>query len=149
MKIVVDSDACPVKNIIVEEARKRGIEVIMVCDTSHIIHDGYSRVVTVSQGADSADIALINLTRPGDLVITQDYGVAAMALGKGASALSQNGMVYDGGNMDQLLFERFLGKKVRRAGGRTKGPKKRTVEHDEAFRRQLVQLLGGSDAGNV
>lgn len=148
MKIVVDSDACPVKNIIVEETKKRGIEVIMVCDTSHIIRDGYSRVVTVSQGADSADIALINLTRPGDLVITQDYGVAAMALGKGASALSQNGMVYDGGNMDQLLFERFLGKKVRRAGGRTKGPKKRTAEQDEAFRRQLVKLLKDSETGN-
>ena len=141
MKIVVDSDACPVKGILVEEAKKRKIEVIMVCDNSHVINDGYSKVITVDKGADSADIALINVTKKADIVVTQDFGVAAMALGKGAAAINQNGMIYNSSNMDKLLFERFLGKKVRRGGGRTKGPKKRVKEQDEDFRESLILLI--------
>lgn len=143
MRIIVDSDACPVKGIIVSEAKKRTIPVIMVCDNSHVINDGYSKVITVDKGADSADIALINLTEKEDIVVTQDFGVAALALGKGAAAINQNGMIYNSSNMDKLLFERFLGKKVRRGGGRTKGPKKRTKEQDEDFGKSLILLLEG------
>ncbi len=142
MKILVDSDACPVRAIIVEEAKKRGMAVVMVCDNSHIISDGYSSVVTVDKGADSADFALVNMTEAGDVVVTQDFGVAAMALSKGARAVSQDGTVFDSQNLDRLLFERFLGGKVRRAGGRTKGPKKRGKDRDEAFRQAFIRLLG-------
>ena len=141
MEIFVDADACPVKEIIVRTAIKYKIPVTMVLDTSHVLNDGYSTVITVEQGRDSVDIRLINLVHKGDLVITQDYGVAAMALGKGAYALHQNGLVYSGENIDQLLFERHLGQKVRRAGGRTSHIKKRSKENDEAFERALIQLL--------
>lgn len=141
MKILVDADACPVKEIIVTQARTRRIPVIMVIDTSHEWQDGYSRVITVDRAKDSADIALMNLTEPGDLVVTQDYGVAAMALGRGAFALHQSGMRYTGENMDRLLFERHLGGKIRRAGGRTKGPKKRSGADDEAFAAALEIIL--------
>lgn len=141
MRILVDADACPVKAIIVREAKKRRIPVTMVIDTSHELNDGYSQVVLVDQGADSADIKLINLTEPGDLVVTQDFGVAAMALGKGALALNQNGMEYSEQNMDKLLFERHVGKEVRRRGRHTKGVPKRTDGDDRAFESRLIIML--------
>lgn len=142
MKIFVDADACPVKEIIVSEARRRGIPVTMLTDTSHVLDDGYSTVITVDQGRDSADIRLVNLLSPGDVVVTQDYGVAAMSLSRGARALNQNGLVYDGGNMDRLLFERALGQKIRRSGGRFGKNRKREKADDEAFRASFVRLLG-------
>ncbi len=149
MKIIVDADACPVKNIIKETAVKYSIPVVMVCDTSHIINDDYCDVITVDKFADSADIYLINIAEEGDLVITQDYGVAAMTLGKKAYAISNNGMEYTDDNMDKLLFERFLGKKVRRAGQRTKGPKKRNEEDNRDFADGLNKILSkiGIDKG--
>ena len=111
MRILVDADACPVKGIVVEMARQRGIPVLMVTDTSHRIQDGYSQVITVDKGRDSADLRLANEMEPGDIVVTQDFGVAALALGKGCRALNQNGLVFTGQNMDQLLFERYVGQK--------------------------------------
>lgn len=132
MRILVDADACPVKDQIVRLAKKRGIAVVMVIDNTHVLSDGYSTVITVDKARDSADIKLANLMERGDVVVTQDFGVAAMALGKGARALNQNGMVYDSGNMDRLLFERHLGQKVLPGGGqdgaRSKSARPRTTK---------------------
>ncbi|MCI1982150.1 MAG: YaiI/YqxD family protein [Oscillospiraceae bacterium] len=144
MKILVDADACPVKEILVGIARRRGIPVTMLLDTSHVLDDGYSTVITVDKGRDSADIRLVNLIQPGDVVVTQDYGVAAMSLARGAKALNQNGLVYCDKNMDRLLFERALGQKIRRAGGRAGKNCKRSKQDDEAFRQALEDLLAGT-----
>lgn len=141
MRILVDADACPVKEMIVRMARGRGIHVIMICDTSHVIRDGYSEVITVDRERDSADLALANRLKPSDIVVSQDFGVAALALGKGCRVLNQDGMEYDAENIDRLLFERHLGQKVRRAGGRTKGMKKRKPEDDAAFEAALLHML--------
>lgn len=144
MKILVDADACPVKNIIEQTAKAYSIDVVMITDSSHIITSDYSRVVTVSQGKDAADIAIINMTDRGDLVITQDYGVATMALGKGAYAMGNSGLVYDENNIDKLLFERFLSGKIRRSGKKASGgfkPHKRKNEDDESFKAALEKLI--------
>ena len=141
MKILIDADACPVKEITVREAKKRNLEVIMVCDTSHIINDGYSKTVTVDKAADSADMKLVNMTSRGDVVITQDYGVAAMALSKGAFPINQNGLVYSQENIDRLLFERHLSAKVRRSGGKHKNAKKRTKQDDIYFLESLIMVI--------
>lgn len=146
MKILVDADACPVKEILVDVAKRHGIPVTMFIDTSHILNDGYSTVITVDQGRDSADIRLVNLIEPGDIVVTQDYGVAAMSLGRGAKALNQNGLVYSDKNMDRLLFERALGQKIRRAGGKYGKNRKREKADDEAFRQALERMVAASDA---
>jgi uncharacterized protein YaiI (UPF0178 family) len=141
MQIFVDADACPVKDIIIEVANELDIPVTMVMDTSHTWeHDGV-RVVTVDKSRDGVDIALINMAHKADVIVTQDYGVAALALGKGAKALNQNGMIFSSSNMDKLLFERHLGQKVRRAGGRTKNARKRSHEDDERFERSLRRIL--------
>ncbi|HEX2947583.1 MAG TPA: YaiI/YqxD family protein [Clostridia bacterium] len=141
MQILVDADACPVKDIIVKVARQNNLPVTMLIDTSHELSDGYGRIITVDKARDSVDIALINLVKAGDIVVTQDYGVAAMALGKKARALNQNGMIFSDDNIDRLLFERHLGSKVRRAGGRTSNPPKRKREDDESFERSLRRLV--------
>lgn len=141
-QILVDADACPVKEIILRQAKKKNIPVTMVIDTSHELHDGYSTVVTVDKARDSADIKLVNLVRPGDVVVTQDFGLAAMALARGASALNQNGLIYSAENMDRLLFERHLGQKIRRAGGRTNNPKKRTKRDDAVFEEAFLGMIG-------
>ncbi len=141
MNILVDADACPVKEIIVRLAKKQKVPVVMLTDTSHLLNDGYSKVITVDKGRDSADIRLVNLAGSGDIVVTQDFGVAAMALAKGAKALNQNGMVYDDSNMDRLLFERALGQEMRRAGVRSGKFKKRSRQDDESFERVLSRML--------
>lgn len=141
MRILVDADACPVKSIIVRLAKERGIPVIMIIDTSHQLDDGYSSVITVDKARDSVDLKLINIAKPSDIVITQDYGVAAMALGKGARAINQNGLIYSDNNIERLLFERHIGQKIRRAGGRTNTIKKRTAEDNSSFEKTLKELL--------
>ena len=141
MRIIVDADACPVKNIIIKTAKEYNLEVYMVVDTSHIINDGYSTVFTVDKGADSADIYLINLAKKGDIIVTQDYGVAAMALGKGAFAINQNGVIYDSSNIDSLLFVRHIGKKIRRAGGRINSVPKRCADDDKKFQEVFSDLI--------
>ena len=105
MKILVDADACPVKNIIEKVAKQFNIEVTMFIDTSHVLESKYSKIVQVGQGQDAVDIAIINHTKLGDIIVTGDYGVASLALSKGAYALSFNGMYYTKDNIDRLLFE--------------------------------------------
>lgn len=134
MKILVDADACPVKEIIEEIAAKHKIPVLMFIDTSHILFSDYSEIISVSKAPDAVDFALINRTDKGDIVVTQDYGVAAMALGRGAYAIHQSGKVYTNQNIDQMLMERHIAMKARRAGERVKGHmKKRTSVQDKYF----------------
>lgn len=144
MKILVDADACPVKDIIVNTAKRFNISVTMFIDTSHELYDGYSTIITVDQERDSADFALLKLLTKEDIVVTQDFGLAALALGKGAKAINQNGLIFTDYNIDKLLFERFLGQKVRRGGGRTTNAKKRTKEDNERFEAALLDLIASS-----
>ena len=141
MRIFVDADACPVKEIILRMAKRRSIPVTMVIDTSHELEDGYSTVITVDKGSDSADYVIANMVTRHDIVVTQDYGLAAMILARGASAIDQNGMVFTSENIDSLLERRYIGQKIRRGGGRTKGPKKRTREDDERFENVFGKML--------
>ena len=141
MKILVDADGCPVKGIIVSLAKEYELPVIMFTDTSHVIDDNYSEVVIVGKGYNSADFALINHATKGDIIVTQDYGVATMALSKGAYGINQNGILYTNKNMDRLLFQRYLSQKVRKAGGKTSNPKKRKKEDNERFEEGLRGLI--------
>ena len=102
MALVIDADACPVTDIAIRIAAARGVEVTLVCDDAHEMRREDARTVTVSRGADSADFALVNLLRPGDIVVTQDYGLAAMCLSRGARALHQDGWEYTAQNIDGL-----------------------------------------------
>ncbi len=133
MKIIIDADACPVVDLAVRISAEADLECIIVCDNTHSIQREGVVTVVVDKGADSADCRIANLTEKGDVVITQDFGLAAIVLGKGAKALNQNGLIYDDSNIENLFFTRYIGKKERMAGNRTKGPKKRTSQNDSDF----------------
>ena len=141
MRILVDADGCPVVDRTIAIAKKANVPVLLVCDTAHVLEREGAETLTVDQGPDSADFRLVNLLKPGDLVVTQDYGLAAMALARAAQVLDQNGMRYTADNIDSLLLARHTARKIRMGGGRLKGPAKRTREQDDAFERTLTELL--------
>ncbi len=140
MRILVDADACPVKNIIVKVAKEYSIPVLMFMDTSHMLNDGYSQTIIVDQGRDSVDLAMANAIHAHDLAVTQDYGLASMLLAKKAYVFNQNGFMYTTDNIDRLLFERHLSQKVRRSGGKSSHIKKRTKEDDEKFEKVFRKM---------
>jgi hypothetical protein len=153
MKILVDADACPVKEIIERIAKEHRLPVLMFIDTSHILYSDYSEIILVSKAPDAVDFALMNRTERGDIVISQDYGVAAMALGKGAYAIHPSGKLYNDSNIDIMLMERDIAKQYRRAGTRQGGnakaagcarltghAKKRTAADDDRFAKALSEL---------
>ena len=141
MVIYIDADGCPVVDLTLQIAGRRGIPVVILCDTAHQFQREGAVTITVSQGADSVDLALANRIQPGDLAITQDYGLAALCLARGAMALRQDGLEYGNDNIDGLLLSRYTAKKIRRAGGRLRGAPKRTKEEDAAFAKALEGLL--------
>lgn len=142
MKILIDGDACPVIKLTEQIAKEKGIPVVILCDTSHIIYSDYSEVVIVDKGADAVDFAVIRRGNRGDIVVTQDYGVAAMALGKEMHAIHQNGKRYTNENIDMMLFERHMAKQARKSSKNgMKGPRKRTIEDDERFEVSFRGLL--------
>nr|WP_295609532.1 YaiI/YqxD family protein [uncultured Terrisporobacter sp.] len=141
MKILIDGDGCPVIDIAISVAKKFNIEVVIMCDTSHIFNKEGAKTMVFSKGADSVDFALINYLEKEDIVITQDYGLAAMAMNKASYVINQNGMIYNDENIDRLLYSRHIYKKIRKSGGKTKGPKKRTKEDDINFEKTLNEIL--------
>ena len=147
MTIYIDADACPVTRIAEDIVRKYGVPVTLLCDTSHQLASDYSTVRIVGAGADAVDIATINLCGRGDIVVTQDCGVAALALGKGAKAIHQSGKRYTDENIDGLLMERHLSGKARRGGKRhLKGPAKRTGKDDKRFAESFERLITETEA---
>lgn len=141
MKILIDADACPkaVLKICLEAGNKNNVPVWTVASFNHnIASDNH---VTVGSDSQEADLKIINLAAPGDIVVTQDWGLASMVLGKSACCLSPNGVEYRPEKMDFLLEEREIKAKLRRSGGRTKGPSKRSREDDRRFYAELVRII--------
>ncbi|WP_088041278.1 YaiI/YqxD family protein [Bacillus sp. EAC] len=141
MKILIDADGCPVVNETIQIAKEYRIDVLLLCDTAHTMEREGAETIVISQGADAVDFALVNRVSKGDIVITQDYGLAAMVLSKQAFVINQNGFYYTNENIDSLLHTRYVSKKIRNAGGRVKGPKKRQKEDNTNFENSLRKLL--------
>lgn len=141
MRILIDADGCPVVDIAVKIAKENGVECLILCDTAHLFAREGAATIIVSKGTDSVDFAIIKLVDSGDIVITQDYGLAAMCLARKAFAINQDGLVYDNSNIDELLLSRYTAKKIRNAGGRLKGNAKRIMAQDIAFEKKLRQLI--------
>lgn len=140
-KILIDADGCPVVNETIETARRFQLDVILLCDTSHEMYREGAETITVSKGPDAVDFVLVNRVKKGDIVVTQDYGLAAMVLAKQGFPIDQNGRLYSEENIDQLLHGRHIAKKIRQGGGRLKGPKKRKPEDNEKFTANLEELI--------
>jgi uncharacterized protein YaiI (UPF0178 family) len=142
MRIIVDADACPVKDIIVEIGQLYTLPILMVCSYSHYSQpvEGVERVL-VDNVAQAADMVIMNRVKEGDVVITQDYGLASIVLAKGAIALHHTGKCYTHDNIESLLIQRHVSAKIRRGGGKTKGPKPFTFEDKERFREILKGVI--------
>ncbi len=141
MRILIDADGCPVVDIACEIAVNTDTECLIICDTSHTFSKQGARTITVSKGADSVDFALVNMLSKGDIVITQDYGLASMCLARNAIPINQDGMVYNNDNIDALLLARHNAQKIRNAGGRLKGPPKRMQSQNDLFRKSLKNII--------
>ena len=143
MNVYVDADACPVVGIVENLAKKYEVPCTLICDTNHVLSSDYSEIICVSAGADAVDFKLISLLKRGDICVSQDYGVAAMALSKGCFAIHQSGRWYTNENIDQMLMERHLAKKARRGSSKhhLKGPAKRTAEDDQRFEESFEKLI--------
>lgn len=141
MKVFVDADACPVVDITVKLCKSSGVDCVLLCDTAHEMRREGAQTLVFDKGADSVDFALVNRVSPGDLVVTQDYGLASMCLAKRARVLHQDGWQYTEDNIGALLFQRSESKRYRASGGRIKGPSKRTRQQDQRFEMALQSLL--------
>lgn len=144
MTILIDADGCPVVDLTLQVAKQYSVPVIIMCDTSHQIERTGAQTLVFDKGTDSVDFALVNRVHPGDVVITQDYGLASMCLARCARVLNQNGLEYTADNIDALLFRRHENKKLIRAGKYPKGSAKRTAAQDEAFEKSLRTVLSSS-----
>lgn len=82
--ILIDADGCPVVDLTVQTAGKYKVPVLILCDTAHHVQRDGAQTLTFDKGADSVDFALVNRVHPGDLVITQDYGLTSMCLARRA-----------------------------------------------------------------
>ncbi|WP_255467381.1 YaiI/YqxD family protein [Raoultibacter phocaeensis] len=152
--IIIDADACPVTAEALAVARKRGLPVLIAGNSTqnlarHIRRGDprkdtggfWADTLAVGVGADSADFAIVERLQPGDIVVTQDIGLAAMVLGRSAHAIGVRGRVYTRATIDMDMEIRHQEKKIRRQGGRTKGPAAFTDEDRERFAANLDRLV--------
>lgn len=147
MKVLIDADGCPVVDIAIAACSRFHIPCLLLCDTAHQMLRQGAQTLVFDKGSDSVDFALVNRVEAGDLVITQDYGLASMCLARKARVLHQDGWEYTDYNIQALLFQRAESRKYRAGGGRIKGPPKRKPEQDSAFRQAIDQLLQQSVQG--
>ena len=141
MQVLIEADGCPGVEIAIRLCRQYNINCLLLCDTAHEFYRDGAQTLVFDKGADSVDYALVNRVRPGDVVVTQDYGLASMCLARKARILHQDGWEYTPDNMDALLLSRHESRKYRAAGGRTKGPGKRSAEQDRNFADALRVML--------
>ena len=144
--VLIDADGCPVVDLTIRVCKGHGVPVFILCDTAHRIERAGAETLVFDKGADSVDFALVNRVKSGDIVVTQDYGLASMCLARRARVLNQNGLEYTAGNIDALLERRWQNKKLLRAGKHPKGPARRTKEQDAAFAKALDEISRGTAA---
>jgi len=141
MKIFLDADGSPVRKEVVKVAKAYDIELIMISNVNHDIQESYGKVIQVDQGIDSADYKILSMASSHDLIITQDYGLASLALSKKAYAMHQDGWFFNENNIDTLLSQRALAQKARKSNVRLKGNKKRDPSQNKIFEDALKTFI--------
>lgn len=142
MRIIIDGDACPqkVKEICERAAHEYNVELIIVVDIAHYIVSDFT-IIVVEQGRDSVDYKIVQIFKEEDILVTQDYGLSSLVLIKAAAVIHTAGFFINKNNIDGLLESRYIGQRIRKAGGHAKGPSKRTKEQDENFEKCLYKVL--------
>ena len=142
MRIIIDGDACPqgVKKICEKNAKKFGLDLKIVVDMEHYIESEYE-VIIVEKGRDATDFKIVQIFQKNDILVTQDYGLASIVLPRAKGIAHPAGFEIDSNNIDLLLQSRYIGQRIRKTGGKTKGPSKRTREQDEKFEKVLIKII--------
>lgn len=146
MRILIDGDGCPGRRLIEKIAREYNIPLFLYCDINHFINLEYGEVKYLDSGFQSVDIFLANVAKKNDIVVTGDFGLASMILAKNAVPVSPKGLIYTQDNIDRLLMERHISAKIRKGGGKTTNPKKRTKEDDEKLISTLKYVIEKSES---
>lgn len=141
INVIIDADACPSIDLITDLCKRYSINLEIYCDVSHVMENDYGRVYIVDQSFQNVDNHIVNKVTKNDIVVTQDYGLASLVLMKGAKAINPSGLIYTNFNIDSLLLQRHLTSESRRAGIRSRGPKKRTQEDDNNLINNLDKLI--------
>ena len=144
MRIIVDGDACPGISIIENIAKEHDLELILYCDIHHYIMLNHGEVKVVDSGFQSVDMKVANECKINDIVVSQDYGVAAICLGKNAKVISPKGYIYNNENIGAMLEQRHINQKIRRGGGKTPNAKKRSIEDDNRLHKNLLYLVNSA-----
>jgi uncharacterized protein YaiI (UPF0178 family) len=153
MKVYLDADGAPWRDLVIERAKMYEVTVVVVADYSHVLSVGESaEQIIVDDGRDAADYAIVNRVQEGDLVITHDVGLASLIIPKGAAAISPRGFEFTPGSLEGRLFRRWFHRKARMAGIRTKGPSRLTVGDRERFlallEHKIMNATGRTHAGS-
>lgn len=141
MRIVVDADSIPNRIEIEQIAKKYNVKCILIFDDTHEIKSDYSKCIIVSKGYQSADMVLANEVDNEDIVVSNDYGVGAIALSKNCQVIQSSGLIVTNDNIDSLMGIRHLHTKIRKQNKRRKGMKKRTDEEIKLFLTNLENLV--------
>lgn len=142
IRIIIDGDSCPVLKVIEDISKLYHIDAVLFCSYCHVPNERFDMEYYIVDSAPQAvDLAIINYIREEDIIVTQDYGLASIVLSRGAKAISPTGKIYLNENMDILLYKRYLSSEIRRTGGRTKGPRKRTKSDNIKFEKNLLKLI--------
>ena len=142
MRVLIDADGSPVVDLTIRIAKAHNLPIYILCDSAHYFERDGATTITVSTGPDSVDFTIANMAQPGDIVVSQDYALAAMCLARKAIPINQDGIVYTDDNIGGLLEQRAMVQKIRRGGGRLSGPPKRTEDQNTAFGLALSNLIG-------
>jgi uncharacterized protein len=140
--IIVDADACPVKAEIEQAGRQFGVQVVLVASFDHRMKESNDvKIVQVDRSDQSVDLYIANHIHEGDILVTQDFGLAALGLAKGSICLTNRGQQYTDSTIDFLLDRRHVAAKMRRGGKHSKGPKPFTEADRQYFLQGLTKLL--------
>lgn len=139
--IYVDADACPVKQEITEISGLYDVDIFFIASYAHVTNSDDEHWIYVDAEREAVDLYIVNHVKPGDIVVTQDHGLAGLLSARGVYVLSPRGIRFSEGDMDHTLFKRYLSAKQRRAGGRVKGPRKMSATDRERFRESLKRIL--------
>lgn len=141
MRILVDADACPSINMITSIAKEYKLPLTLYSDTTHNLKNDYALIKTLSKGFQSVDIKIINDINNNDILITQDFGLATLALAKKSKVISPKGLIYTNDNIDRLNFEKYLNSLNRRQKIHIKGPKKRTIDDSKRLEDSIIKCI--------
>lgn len=143
-RVMIDGDACPVTDSVIRLTEGTGIFVVLIRSYSHFSMQDYPSHVTVKyvdDGPDMVDYKIVQLTNPSDIVITQDYGLASLLIGKARVVMHHNGMIYTENNMGRLLEQRYQHAQARQQGERHKGPHRFTEEARTKFEQKFQYVI--------